>query len=360
MKYTKTAVAAAVATGFAMAPMMASAETTLSGILEIQLSGVESDNDDAQRDVSVTAGDVRVAVNSQHEIAGGLIGYGNIQFNLDDLTGEGGLSAATLEPDENPDLNDEDFVEANSSATVASDDIYVGIKGGFGDIRIGDIPLAIEYGQLANDIHDVGTTVPGGLSYTGSFGGFGIGLNVSPEDDSDMYGVGLSFNLAGFGIGVGFEERADSAAYAVGATYGIAGFSLAAHYYANENNFDPSINIDTSDDAPDDEDTFANFSIDDTEGYAVQVGYSIAGVALGVTYAAIEVKDFTVDTGDAGVSGDEFILSSDESVIRLDAGYDLGGGTVISTRVQNVMDDTDGADSDNDLLEYRVQLAKTF
>ena len=127
MKYTKTAVAAAVATGFAVAPMMASAETTLSGVLEIKLTGIESDNDDTQQDINVAAGDVRVAVNSQHEIAGGLIGYGNIQFALDDLTGEGGPVLAGT--DVNESLSDDNLIDA--SATVASDDIYVGIKGGF-------------------------------------------------------------------------------------------------------------------------------------------------------------------------------------------------------------------------------------
>ena len=325
--------------------------------MQVKFAGVESDNEEEQQDINVEAGDVRVAVFSEHEVAGGLIGYGNIQMNLDDLTGEGGLSEASADFDGDGSLTDDDPIELDSSATVSADDIYVGIKGGFGDIRLGDIPLAVEYGQLANDIHDVGTTVPDGISYTGTFGGFGLGLNFSPEEDSDMVGAGVNFNIAGFGIGLGFEDRALGASYAVGATYAIAGFSLGAHYWAGETDFDPDLVLDTSDDAPEDEDTFNNFDIDDTESYAVQVGYSIAGVSLGVTYSVLEGEEQEEDA--------EAATAVDESIIRFDAGYDLGGGLDISTRIQNKIDDAavptaENPDADADVLEYRVMLTKTF
>ena len=115
MKYTKTAVAVAVTAGFATMPMMAAAETTLSGLVQIKITGIESDDDDEQVDANFAASDVRVGILSEHEIVGGLIGYGNIQMNLDDLTGEGG--AALAGNDVNPSLSDDELLD--SSATVA-------------------------------------------------------------------------------------------------------------------------------------------------------------------------------------------------------------------------------------------------
>ena len=44
MKFTKTAVAVAIA-GIAALPMVASADTTLSGILELQVQGTDVDDD---------------------------------------------------------------------------------------------------------------------------------------------------------------------------------------------------------------------------------------------------------------------------------------------------------------------------
>ena len=354
MKFQKTAIAVTIA-GFAAMPTMASADTVLSGVIEVMLAGTDADDDPATPgDESiplVAAGDVRVAVASEHELNSGLIGYGNIQMNLDNLTGEGGLNQSLQLPifDPNGSLSDEDIVELTSAATVAADNVYVGVKGGFGDIRIGDIPLAIEYGQLANDIYDVGVTVPGGMSYTGAFGPVGFGLNYSPDRNSDLFGIGGSFNIAGVTVGLGFEDRADTARYAAGASFAIAGFSIAAHYWAGENNYDPSLVIDTGAEDGDNVDA-SGFSIDDTESFAVQVGYSIAGVALGVTYTEIEGEE-----QGASLTAPE---TTDQSIVRFDAGYNLGGDTTISTRIQNTMDDST-ADAE-DLLEYRVMLAKTF
>ena len=66
------------------------------------------------------------------------------------------------------------------------DNIFVGIRGDFGDFRIGEVPDATGYGQI-NDILG-GSDIDGedtGLSYTGSFGGFTFGANWSPEGSSD-------------------------------------------------------------------------------------------------------------------------------------------------------------------------------
>ena len=365
MKYTKTAVAVAVAGGFATMPMMAAAETTLSGLVQVKVAGVESDNDEVQQDANIEAGDVRVGIASEHELGSGLIGYGNLQINVDDLTGEGGLEEASFDFDGDGSLTDEDPIELDSAATVASDNVYVGLKGGFGDLRFGEIPLAVEYGQLANDIHDVGTTVPDGVSYTGTFGPVGLGLNFSPEPDSDMVGAGINFGLAGATIGVGFEDRADLTNLAAGASYTIAGFSLAAHYWtAGQVDFDSGA-------AGDDTFTFTN-DLDDQTNIAVQVGYAIAGVSIGVTYSLLTTDagtligpdgEVVVPNEDDGTVPDgttATIDQSEESIIRLDLGYDLGGGMDVSTRIQNKTTENDVTANPDDELEYRVMLTKTF
>jgi len=363
MKFQKTAIAVTIA-GFAAAPMMASADTVLSGVVQVKVQGTDQDGEAGEP--RFAAGDVRVGVVSEHELGSGLVGYGSLQLNLDDLTGEGGVNASVpqVSVDEDGSITDEDALTLNSGASVATDNVYVGIKGGFGDIRWGEIPLAVEYGQLANDIHDVADGVEDGLSYTGTFGIFGFGLNYSPavgEDDntaatnSDMFGAGVKFNFAGATIGLGFEDRDETVAYAAGASYAIAGFSLAVHYWAKELDFDPDIVINTEAEEGERFDA-SGFSINDSEALAVKVGYTIAGVSLGLTYATIESEEQDVDADAAGT--DELIVANDETVIRLDAGYDLGGGMDISTRIQSAVNDDD--DDDEDLVEYRVMLSKSF
>ena len=358
MKFQKTAIAAIVA-GFAAAPMMASADTVLSGVVQVKFQGDDTDEvvDDPLTldvdetapggDVNIAAGDVRVAIATEHELNSGLIGYGNLQLNLDDLTGEGGVEGAGIQADvADPEgtLTDEDIVELASSATVSSDNVYVGVKGGFGDIRFGEIPLAVEYGQLANDIDDVGTTVPGGLSYTGVFGPVGFGLNFSPEADSDMIGAGINFNFAGATIGAGFEDRAEQTNFAVGVSYAIAGVSLAAHYWTQG-----QLDFETDDEAG--TTTFTS-DLDDITNIAVQAGYAIAGVSIGVTYSLL--------TTAVGEDGTENTAEDEKTAIRLDLGYDLGGGMDISTRINSTSTDAAfGADPD-DVVDYRVMLSKTF
>ena len=363
MKFTKTAAAVAIA-GFAAVPLTASAETTLSGLVQIKVQGNDADAggegpDDG--DLNMAAGDVRMAINSQNEIVGGLTGYGNIQFNLDNLTGEGGVVVEELG-------NQEDTRGGvDTTATVAADNIYVGIKGGFGDLRFGEIPLAVEYGQVANDIYDVGATVVDGFSYVGAFGPVGIIANYSLEGpnpggaiddtavdndnagDSDMAGIGAKFTLAGVTIGAGYElrnlgEAGDTTStgnFAVGATFALAGFSIGAHYWLQEG-ADGDIDFD-----PDGADELSEEG--DLQSIAVQVGYGIAGVNLGLTYARL-TTDITNVTGDD---------TNDASTIRLDAGYDLGGGLDVSTRISAINDDPADDDS-SDLVEYRVQLTKNF
>jgi len=97
--------------------------------------------------------------------------------------------------------------EGLSGANFTSDNVYVGLRGGFGDFRFGEVPVAAEYGQLANDLFDQTGGVDGGVSYTGVFGPIVFGANWSPEANEDSIGVGIRFNFAGLSFGVGTETR---------------------------------------------------------------------------------------------------------------------------------------------------------
>jgi len=370
MKFQKTAIAITIA-GFAAAPMMASADTVLSGVVQVKYQGTDKEDDPAtasdESAADMAAGDVRVAIASEHELSSGLIGYGNLQLNLDDLTGQGGVAGQGIAVQEDTadadgSLTDEDLVELTSSATVASDNVYVGVKGGFGDVRLGEIPLAVEYGQLANDIHDVGGTVVDGLSYTGTFGPVAFGLNHSLGEDSDVIGAGIKFNFAGATIGAGFEDRNELTNFSVGASYAIAGFSLAAHAWSKG-----QIDFDTTDGADGDlESVSVSESLDDQTAVALQVGYGIAGVSIGVTFSqqttqgGVNLDAEGQPIADEGTGVAVSSTTTDEvvqQIVRLDLGYDLGGDMAISTRIQNTSDDVDGSE---DLIEYRVMLSKSF
>ena len=68
----------------------------------------------------------------------------------------------------------------------------------------------------------------------------------------------------------------------------------------------------------------------------MKAAYSIAGVSLSLTY-----------------QGED---ESEDEVVRFDAGYGLGGGLEISTRINAFT----FADSDEDVTDWRIQLSKSF
>ena len=199
MKFTKTAVAVAIA-GIASAPMIASADTVLSGVVEIQLNGSDADGDAG--DARFNADDVLFGIQAEHALNVGLTGYGSVRVDINRLSDEG---RETIDP--GTPGNDEDDIEITQFG--AADAVFVGIKGGFGDVRLGETPVAVELGQVANDIFDVTGDITGGISYTGGFGPVSVVANFSPEQNEDVIGIGGKIGFAGIGIAAGYEERAD-------------------------------------------------------------------------------------------------------------------------------------------------------
>lgn len=316
MKFTKTAVAVAIA-GIAAVPMIASADTTLSGLVQIQVQGNDADDDNTTPAVdegnaggpTVAAGDVFVQAAFSHELNSGLTGYANIRQDMNALS--------------------------NNTTSDISDSIYVGIKGGFGDFRLGEIPLAVEYGQVANDIFDVGAEINGGMSYVGSFGPVGLIANFSPENNSDAVGLGAKFGFGGFSFGVGFEDRgaegvpvlaaADSNTnFSAGVSFALAGASIAAHVWQQEG-------------------ADATAANSDLDSISVKAGYGFGGVSASLTFSTLE--------GSAAGSG------TDQEAIRLDLAYGLGGGLDVSTRITAASDNAPGG---ADQTDWRIQLAKSF
>lgn len=307
MQFRKTAVAVAIAGIAAVTPQIASADTVLSGAVTIGFFG--SDDDTALNDNDLTVGDPRLAVDegvvgivATHTMNSGLDAYGSLRMDADGFSG----------------------------SNTTSDSVYVGIKGGFGDFRMGEVPVAAEYGQVAGDIFDQTGGIDDGLAYTGNFGPATIGVSYSPEQNSDLIGVGAKFGLGPVSVGIGGEERDELVNFSVGGSFALAGASVAVHY------------VDQEVDGQDDNNTIIG----------VNVGYGIAGVSLGLSY-------FLQTVGDDGGG-------AEDTVVRLDAGYGLGGGMTVSARVN--LFSGDGVDAQNadpatgDAVEtdYRVLLSKSF
>jgi len=286
MKLNKTVLAVAIA-GIAAAPMMASATTSLGGTVQIRIAG--SDDGTTTSDAAVTNGDVNMNFAGSHALNSGLTGYGNLRIDLDSLSGG---------------END-------------NDQIWVGIKGGFGDFRMGEVPNAGEFGQSI-DLHDMGDTINAGLSYTGTFGGATVGLSYSPDTNQDILGVGAKFSWNGLGIGVGMEDKGGDQSIGATASFAYAGASIALQYSQLGDL------LGDGDPLTGEEDTVV----------AAKVGYSISGVSLGLTFSQQQ--------------------DAESTKIRFDAGYDLGGGMDISARINQ--EDKDGSDSS----DWRIQLAKSF
>lgn len=299
MQFRKTAVAVAIAGIAAGSPQIASADTVLTGVVEIQVDGsddntlVEDDDGNLttveEGDIEINGGDVLAGILFSHDLALGATGYGSFRLDSEGLSGN----------------------------EVTSDNVYVGIRGGFGDFRFGEIPYAGEYGQLAGDLFDLTDNAVGGVSYTGVFGPVVFGADFSPEANEDSASLGIRFNFAGLSFGLGVGTIEDDGNFTAGISYGIAGFSISGHFQGGEN------------DGP----------ADDTEIIAIKLGYAIQALSFGLTYSE--------QTDNDGLGGGD----DTQDLTRFDVGLGLGGGMGVSARFDT------GSDIDD---EYRILLSKTF
>ena len=293
MKYTKTAAALALA-GVASAPVaQAEPVVTLSGYVGINLES--DDSDETDNDFSFSGDDSSLNISAVDDLTSGLEGY--INYRLDG---------------------------ALTDAAVVSDNVHVGIRGDFGDIRIGEVPDATEYGQVANDAFDDVGGEDAGISYTNNFGPVIFGVNWSPEGASDRVAAGVTFNAAGFGIGLGVGNTNDETLASIGATYALGAGSAAIAF--KELGTHQSIGLNGS--------------------------YSWGSLGLGLTWEQRLEDDQDLD----------------DSLFRIDLSYGLGGGWIVSGRwdsrfdggTTDVFDDTGAVTTVDDINNYRVQFAKSF
>jgi len=298
MKMKKTLIAVAIA-GIAATPMMASATTTLSGVVELKFEGSDDESDDVNSngedgfeagEAQIAVGDVLFGFSASQALNSGLTGYGSMRLDMNSFS---------------------------TGTSGTSDSVYVGIKGGFGDFRFGETGNPGEYGQISDAFFDMGIDINQGIGYTGSFGGATIGAAYSPATNQDVYGLGAKFAWKGLSLAVSmqdFDEGVNAAA-SVGFAYAGASIGLGV----------------TTEESP-------VPGADDEQTIKAKVGYSISGVALGLTF--------------------ETQTESEDSGVRLDANYDLGGGMNIGTRINAF---SDGADVDAvDKTDWRVVLGKSF
>ncbi len=232
-----------------------------------------------------------VNIAALHSIGYGLTAYGN--YRLD-----GGLSG--------------------SGATV--DNVWVGVRGSFGDVRIGEVPDASQFGQLTGDILP-SSFVGGeneGISYRGFFGPVNLGANFSPVNNSDRRAIGARLTYRGLAIGAGVAQQGSRDGDTIEATAGLSFAHLGISYALAAKDFDNGRH---------------------TAG--ARVGYAFSGVSLSLSYEQ--------EVGTNDLEGDQ--------AIRLDIGYFINGGVLISARVTQFFDDSN---SENDLLSYRLQIGKTF
>ncbi len=226
-----------------------------------------------------------------HSIGYGLTAYGN--YSLD-----GALSG--------------------SSASV--ENVWIGVRGRFGDVRIGEVPDASQFGQLTGD------TLPSsfvggedaGISYRGFFGPLNVGANFSPVNNTDRRAIGARLTYRGLAIGAGVAQQGSREGNTIEATAGLSFAHLGISYALSAKDFDNGRH---------------------TAG--ARVGYAISGISLTVSYEQ--------EVGTNDLAGDQ--------ALRLDIGYFLNGGVLISGRVNQFLDDSN---PENDLLSYRLQVGKTF
>lgn len=173
--------------------------------------------------------------------------------------------------------------ENGVGSTLATTGTVVGIKGGFGNISIGDGGSGAHMGQLAGDRYDVtdGGRYRHSFGYTNTFGP--ITMRATTDlSDTGVDTFGLQGVFGGVTVGVGTEDE-DTV---IGAAMSFGDVSLAIH----------STSWDASND----------------DSLAIKVSYSAGDVSASYQTETMDDADTTKN--------------------QLDVSYNLGGGAAISLR----------------------------
>jgi len=257
--------------GVVAAPMAAQAEVTVGGYAGVEYRTTDNVDKVANPDTdSLVWDDFTINVAASSTTDGGSTAYANVRIDMG-FSGDG---------------------------SVVEDNTHVGIKGSFGDVRLGEVADPMHVGQKAGDAgFDLGSPVDTAIGYTNSFGAASLTVALSPEDNDDNTAFAVGFDVAGASIGISSASVGTADTSYIGASMGFGDISLAAHLGSTDNG--------------------------DTTG--IKVGWS-----SGALSASLAIHSASADVG-----------ADPDDVTRLDIDYSLGGGAALNLR------NHDGGDDDS-------------
>jgi outer membrane protein OmpU len=222
----------------------------------------------------------------------------DVKFSLSGETDNGLTFGATMDLDE----------QLGGTSATAGNASSVWIKGGFGNLTMGDTDGALDFvnqeiGMLSAIADDhtshfgyfngaAGDGAQGGqiLRYDNTFGDFGVAVSIEMDDtaSNDTMGLGLSYNLelgaTSVGLSLGYQENDSSDVTAVSAKTSFSGVDVIVN--------------------------FADFN----------AGTSYMGIGLGYTTGDLSMTANYGEYSNGGLSIDGFGLA---------VNYSLGGGAVV-------------------------------
>lgn len=201
------------------------ADVKVSGRVNI---GIQDDG----TDTTVRNWASRVRVEGSEELDNGLTVTGKYEFGVDTDASDNGNGAL--------------------STRIA----YVGLKGGFGEVRVGhDWQTFYNYGLAPVDIANWGSCIAcvgygrtgEAITYMGGAGNFKFGATVyaSDEEQGDGYELGASTQLGSVSLSGAMRDTdatGDEPLYAIAASTDVGPISAAAQYMARKNDGD-SVNL---------------------------------------------------------------------------------------------------------------------
>ncbi len=270
MQHKKALIAAAITAGLAISAG-ATAETTVYGKIHTSIASISQD--DGVNDTSATAISShasRVGIKAGKGLENGMEVSAKAEFEMDAVSG-GFSKSKEYELDYDGDGIADETVTDKDNYIFKARNVYVGLKGGFGEVRVGrhDTPHKLATGQLDpfgdtyadyNNIITVDTRLGNVVAYLNNFGPVGFAAAYYAGDDS-----------------VEGENAGDATSAMLNYSAGPLYLAVAAENYAADN------------DAKTDElETATKFG----------AGYAIGPVELGLVYEtlAYETRDDETET----------------------------------------------------------------
>lgn len=195
----------------AAVPFAAQAEFTVGGDVTIAYS------QDADGETSLGGRGSEVIFNASEEV-NGLTWFGTFSVNVAGATVD---SVANVEGDSG--IVGGQGATVTSAGQLRSDDMYVGVKGGFGTIKVGDTDNgcdATDTGWVAPDeflSHSSGGCEAGdqnNITYVGTSGDIKYAVSYSPDVDNgaanadeDTFAVGVKGPIGPVTVSVGYESE---------------------------------------------------------------------------------------------------------------------------------------------------------